>query len=114
VESVLAVIIVTALTVGVACLENQNVVALTTVTVLHLQTHANVKPVDLVTVNLVATAHHASVLLLVDVDLPVIAPLVKTLVHVNSMVVHVTASLDVIVRIAIADLNAVVILIAIA
>jgi len=113
VENVLVVIIVNVLTVAVACLENQNVVVPTIVTVLHLQTHANVKLVDPVTVNLVVNALHVNVPPLVDVVLLAIVRLVKTVAHVNSMVAHVTASLDVIVLRAIANLNVVAILVAI-
>merc|ERR1712110_548752 len=73
----------------------------TTATVLHLQTHANAKLVVHAIVNPVANALHANVPPLVVVDLLAIVQQAKTVVHVNSMVVHAT-------------LNAVVILVAIA
>jgi len=110
-ENVLVMITVTVLTVAVVCLESQNVVALTTAIVLHLQMHVNVKPVDLVTVNLVANALLANVPPLVDVVLFATVRLVKTRVHANSMVVHAIANPDATVLHVIVNLNAVAILV---
>merc|ERR1711879_151265 len=111
VENVLVVITVIVLTVAVVGLESQNVVALTAAIVLHLQMHVNVKPVDLVTVNLVVNALLANVPPLVDVVLFATVRLVKTRVHANSMVVHAIANPDAIVLHVIVNLNAVAILV---